>query len=168
MKIDSDFMMKLIEDDNPISLVGNKLLKIWLSEAQNNKIGEYYYKGEENAKDFEEFILKSYWEFYDLLSKACLKEKNVFQLYPDATIVIMDGMSIRESVLLYKLLKNKGYSVEHKFNLSALPSDTEFFREKIGRSINDFVPINNPQNIRLSGNEKYIWSYFPDLSLIHI
>jgi len=164
MKVESNFIVELIESDNPVKAVGNKLFKLWSSVAEN-KIGEYYYKGEGEVKDFEEFILKSFWEFYDLFAKACLEEKHVFELYPNATIVIMDGMSIRETVLLCKLLKDKGYNVKHELNFSAVPSDTEFFREKIKKSISDFAQIKNPQDIRLSGEEKYIWSYFPDIML---
>ncbi len=166
MKIETTFLKELIEVNNPLLTVGNKVLKIWLSKAeQENKLGDYYYKGEEEIKDFEEFILNSYWEFYDLLAEACLKEKNVFQLYPNTAIVVMDGMSIRESVLLYKVLKDEGYNVKHKLNFSAVPSDTEFFREKIAKPISYFSKINNPENIRLTGNEKLIWSYFPDVML---
>ena len=166
MKVKTSFVMELIESTNPVITVGNKLLKLWLNMAEKeNDIGDYYYKGEEEVRDFEEFILKSYWEFYDLLAKTCLKEKDVFQLYPDAAVVIMDGMSVRESVLLYNLLKCEGYNVKHEFNFSAVPSDTEFFREKIKKPIGDFSQINNPKNIRLASDEKYIWSYFPDVML---
>jgi len=166
MRIETDFIIDLIKSDNPVQIVGERVLKIWFNEAENdNKTGDYYYKGEEKVKDFEEFLLKSYWEFYDLLAKACLEEKEIFQLYPDSAIVIMDGMSIRESVLLYKSLKSVGYDVSHNFNFSAVPSDTEFFRNKIKKSISDFSKINNPENIRLTGKEKYIWSYFPDVML---
>jgi len=166
MKVETNFIMELIESNNPVLTVGEKLLKLWLSRAEkDNGIGDYYYKGEEDTRDFEEFILKSYWEFYDLLAKACLKEKDVFQLYPDATIVVMDGMSLRESALLYNLLRGEGYNVKHGFNFSAVPSDTEFFREKIKKPMGDFSQINNPKSIRLTGDEKYIWSYFPDVML---
>jgi len=166
MRIETDFIMNLIESNDPVQLVGEKVLKIWLNEAEkDNKTEGYYYKGEEEVKDFEEFLLESYWEFYDLLAKACLEEKEVLQLYPDSAIVIMDGMSIRESVLLYKSLKSIGYDVSHNFNFSAVPSDTEFFRSKIKKSIGNFSQINNPENIRLAGKEKYIWSYFPDVML---
>jgi len=166
MKVETNFVMELIESTNPVITVGNKLLKLWVNMAEKeNEIGDYYYKGEEKVRDFEEFILKSYWEFYDLLAKACLMERDVFQLYPNATIVIMDGMSIRESVLLCKLLKGEGYNVKHGFNFSAVPSDTEFFREKIKKPMGDFSQINNPKSIRLAGDEKYVWSYFPDVML---
>jgi len=166
MRIETDFITEIIKSNNPVSPLGERLLKIWLSKAEkDNKIGDYYYKGEEEVRDFEEFILKSYWEFYDRLAKACLEEKDIFQLYPDSTIVVMDGMSIRESALLYKSLKSKGYNVKHDFNFSAVPSDTEFFREKVKKPISEFLQINNPKNIRLAGDERYIWSYFPDVML---
>jgi len=58
-----------------------------------------------------------------------------------------------------------GHNVKHGFNFSTVPSDTEFFREKIKKSINDFNQINNPENIKLTGDEKYIWSQFPDVML---
>ena len=166
MRIETDFITEIIKSNNPVSLLGERLLKIWLSMAEkDDEIGDYYYKGEEEIRDFEEFILKSYWEFYDRLAKACLEEKDIFQLYPDSTIVVMDGMSIRESALLYKSLKSKGYNVKHDFNFSAVPSDTEFFREKVKKPISEFLQINNPKNIRLAGDERYIWSYFPDVML---
>ncbi|GAB6076772.1 hypothetical protein [Desulfurobacterium crinifex] len=166
MKIENTFIAELIESKDPVSIIGGKLLEIWFSTSnKENSIEDYYYKGEEEAKDFEEFILKAYWEFYDLLAKACLNRKNVFQMYKDEVIVVMDGMSLRESILLHRKLEIEGYKVKHSLNLSALPSDTEIFREKIGKSISEFLNINNPENIRLSGDEKLIWSYFPDVML---
>jgi len=166
MKVKTDFVMDLIKDTNPVITVGKKLLELWSNVAEEeHEIGNYYSRGEEKERSFEEFILKSYWEFYDLLAKACLKEKDVFQLYPDSVVVIMDGMSIRESALLSKRLEKEGYNVKHGFNFSAVPSDTEFFREKIRKSMNDFNQINNPENIKLTGREKYIWSQFPDVML---
>lgn len=166
MKIETDFVIELIKNIDTVTIVGNKLLELWRSVAEKEEgIKDYYYRGEEIVRDFEELILKSYWEFYDTLAKACLKEKNVFQLYPNATIVIMDGMSIRESMLLYKIIKDSGYEIKHEFNFSAVPSDTELFRKKISISMNQFSVINDPENIRLTGNEKYIWSYFPDIML---
>ena len=55
--------------------------------------------------------------------------------------------------------------MSHSFNYSSVPSDTEMFREKTEISMNRFIQINNPNNIRLSGDERYIWSFFPDVML---
>lgn len=165
MEIKVEFLEKLIGNNNPVYVMGEELLNIWLNLAkQEIKIGDYYYRGEEEVKDFEDFILQSYDEFYDLLAKACFAERDIFKLYPDAAIVVMDGMSLRESALIYKVLKDY-YMVKHSINFSAIPSDTELFRNKIEIPASNFVQINNPENIRLSGNEKYIWSYFPDIML---
>jgi len=166
MKIENIFIAELIKSKDPVFTIGRKLLEIWLSIAnRKDRIEDYYYEGEEKAKDFEEFILKDFWEFYDLLAKACLNRKSVFQMYKNEVIVVMDGMSLRESILLHRKLESEGYKVKHSLNLSALPSDTEVFREKTGKPISEFLNINNPENIRLSGDEKLIWSYFPDVML---
>ncbi|MDL1970143.1 MAG: hypothetical protein LWW94_04040 [Candidatus Desulfofervidaceae bacterium] len=166
MKLKTEFIKELVEKSNPVPIVGRELLELWLNLAiQENNLSDYYYKGEEKAKAFEELILKSYFEFYTLLAKICLKENTVFQIFSDSCFIVMDGMSFRESALLYKSLKKKGFKVTHSFNYSSIPSDTEMFREKMGIPINRFIQINNPDNIRLSGNEKYIWSYFPDVML---
>ena len=166
MKLNTEFIKQLIKDDNPIPIVGKKLLELWLNLAQReNNLSDYYYKGEEKAKTFEEFILKSYSEFYSSLAKTCLKGKTVFQTFSDCCFIIMDGLSLRESALLYKNLQKKGLKVSHSFNYSSVPSDTEMFREKIEIPISRFIQINNPNYIKLSGEEKYIWSYFPDIML---
>ncbi len=166
MNFKIDFIEKLIKQDDPIGIVGEKLLELWLNLAfKENNLSDYYYKGEEKVTDFEEFILKSYSEFYSLFAKACIKEKTVFQTFSKCCFVVMDGLSFRESALLYKNLQEKGLNVIHSFNYSSIPSDTEMFREKIEIPINRFIQINNPNNIKLSGDEKYIWSFFPDVML---
>jgi len=52
--------------------------------------------------------------------------------------------------------------------ISAIPSDTQNFREKIKSYLSGkdkFVEINNPKKIRISPDVHYIWSYFPDVVL---
>jgi hypothetical protein len=166
MIFNTEFIKQLIKEDNPVPIVGEKLLGLWLNLAQKkNNLSDYYYKGEEEAKSFEEFFLKSYSEFYSYLAKACIKEETVFQKFSDCCFIVMDGLSFREGALLYKSLQENGLDVAYGFNYSSIPSDTEMFREKIEISINKFFQINNPNDIRLSGNEKYIWSVFPDVML---
>jgi len=166
MKVKTEFIKKLIEGDDPVPTVGRELLNIWMSLANQEKnIGEYYYRGEEEAKALEEFLLKSYFEFYQLLARSCLNEKTVFHQYSEACFVVMDGMSFRESVLLYRNLRERGFNVTHTLSYSAIPSDTELFREKINIPMSEFVQIKNPDSIRLSSGERYIWSYFPDIML---
>ena len=70
MTLNAEFIKQLIKEDNPVPIVGKKLLELWLNLArEENNLSDYYYKGEEKAKSFEEFILKSYSEFYSYLAK---------------------------------------------------------------------------------------------------
>ncbi|MCK4308255.1 hypothetical protein KAW50_08530 [candidate division WOR-3 bacterium] len=165
MKVSNEFMKSFIKEEKPIYRVGNELLNIWLKTAENDSnIGRFYYKGEEEAKVFEEFILKAYGEFYKILAGECVNKSSVFQEYSDTTFIVMDGMSFREGVLIYNMLK-KDYETMLGFDFSAVPSDTLAFREKTGVSMGNFKEINDPKNIRVSSDEKYVWSYFPDIML---
>lgn len=169
MKIDNDFITSLIKYDNPIPLVWENLLNIWLSKADDN-LEEYYYQGEEDASSFEDFLLKTYDEFFTrVLPKACWNEPSPFQKEdPETCFIVMDGMSIREGVLIFKTIQRQGIVSRIDYSLSAIPSDTQSFREKIKPDLSGkekFVEISNPGDIRISEQERYIWSYFPDVML---
>jgi len=168
MKINNDFIKSLINESDPIPIIWKYLLKIWLDQNANN-LKEFYYNGEEEAVMFEDFILKTYDEFFKyVLPKACLNETSPFHNTEDYSFIVMDGMSIREGILIYKTLEKKGLSVKLHYTLSAVPSDTLSFREKIKPYLTNnskFIEINNPNKIRISENTKYVWSYFPDVML---
>jgi len=169
MKLNTDFITSLIKSDNPILLVWENLLNIWLTNAGSN-LKEYYYHGEESAFLFEDFLLKTYDEFFtDVLPRACLNKSSPFQKgTSDVCYIVMDGMSIREGVLVFNALQKRGIAPKINYSLSAIPSDTQSFREKIKSdlSVKDkVVEINNPKKIRISQDVRYIWSYFPDVML---
>jgi len=169
MKIESGFIKSLIEKDNAVPLVWQHLWSIWLRQA-NGDLKDFYYRGEEEAFLFEDFLLKTYDEFFTKeLPRACLNSPSLFHgTANDFCFVVMDGMSIREGVLIFKALQKVGLTPKVSYSFSSIPSDTQSFREKIksGSAVSDrFVEINNPKQIRLSGREKYIWSYFPDVML---
>jgi len=170
MKVDADFVKALIESEKPVPVVADKVLDIWLRKVQEN-IGEFYYKGEEDVKEFEELVLKSFDEFYYVFAKTCVNEPPVLQKEKEGTsFVVMDGMSFREGVLVYDMLKREGYETRIGYGFSAVPSDTHCFREKLDVSMDNFKAIKSHKNIRVSGDERYVWSYFPDIMLdrIHV
>ena len=168
MKVNAGFVKMLIESKTPVRVVANKVLDVWLGKLQE-KISEFYYKGEEEVKEFEEFVLKSFGEFYYTLAKTCVNAPSVIQKnVNDICFVVMDGMSFREGALVYDMLKKEGYEVRIGYGFSAVPSDTHCFREKLDVSIDDFKEIKSHKNIRVSGRERYIWSYFPDIMLDRI
>ncbi|MCL6500834.1 MAG: hypothetical protein K6T16_02260 [Candidatus Pacearchaeota archaeon] len=169
MKIENNFIKSLIKEDNPIPYVWQNLWSIWIRHA-NGDLKDYYYRGEEEAFLFEDFLLKTYDEFFTReLPKACLNEPSPFQNPPaDTCFIVMDGMSIREGALIFKALQKEGFASKINYSFSSVPSDTQSFREKIKSDLagsEKFVEINNPKKIRVSGEEKYIWSYFPDVLL---
>jgi len=169
MKIENDFIKSLIKDKNPIPYVWQNLWSIWLCLV-NGDLEDYYYRGEESASSFEDFLLKIYDEFFTKkLPRSCLNKPSPFQNHvQDSCFIVMDGMSIREGALIFKALQKEGFTPKANYSFSSIPSDTKSFREKIKPDLEGsdrFVEINNPKQIRISGKEKYIWSYFPDVLL---
>ena len=74
MKINNNFIISLIKEEDPISTIWEYLHNLWLNQ-NDSSLKEYYYKGEEKAVVFEEFILKTYNEFFNyILPKACLNK----------------------------------------------------------------------------------------------
>ncbi len=166
MEFKTDFIKSLIEEPDSVDAVGRELIRLWTDNARNNCLEEHYYKGEESIKDLENLLVSSYPEFYDALAKTCINRKSVFDLFPNAKIIVMDGMSLRESTLLFNEIMHKGFSVKQEFNFSSVPSDTENFREKIGYKKRNFSTVNSENDINLLTNDnQFLWSYFPDILL---
>lgn len=169
MMINEDFIKEIIENDNSVLLIGEYLKKLWENVAYKvNDLKEYYTIGEDECRNIIHFLDKSYFEFYKVLAMACLEKKTIFEEYEDhnnCCFIILDGMSFRESALIYNKLIKKGLNVKHSFNFSAIPSETEFFREKIPVKMNDFEIVNKINNIQVPSYSRYVWSQFPDIML---
>ncbi len=166
MEFKTDFIKNLVEEPDPIDAVGKETIRIWENSAKNNPLEKYYYEGETSVKNLEDLLINAYPEFYDTLAKVCINKKSVFELYPNAKIIVMDGMSLRESTLLFNEIIGKGFSVKQEFNFSSIPSDTENFREKIGYNKKNFLGIKNENDVAsITSDTHYVWSYFPDILL---
>jgi len=58
------------------------------------------------------------------LAKACIDEQSILQKEGDkASFVVMDGLSLREGVLIYDMLKREGYEARMSYAFSAVPSE---------------------------------------------
>lgn len=163
MKIDNSLIIGLIEDDNPFPNLWSFILKrIWNISTGDLRL---YYNQESRMVDFEALIETVYPEFYsEILAKAC--ENYNLNLSNVDTIVFMDAMSMREGILVAQELKGLGMDTELGYGFSALPSDTTSFKDKMNpRKIAGgdlYTEIKNPQRIQISGDERVIWSSFPD------
>ncbi|MBE0478555.1 hypothetical protein IBX65_05475 [Candidatus Aerophobetes bacterium] len=180
MKIENTFIKSVLREANPIPHIWQHLCDIWHKHVTED-LKDYYYHGEEEAFLFEDFLLKAYDEFFSKeLPRACLNTPSPFQSAShDSCFVVMDGMSIREGILICEALKKEGFTPRMRCSFSAIPSDTQSFREKMKSDvansslpaasfttrIGKFAEINNPKKIMISGKEKCIWSHFPDVML---
>jgi hypothetical protein len=165
MKLSTDLLTSLVESRKPVDVVGNHLLGMWLEAARtSSSTGEFYYEGETQARALEDFILKAYPEFYNSLARECTNERSL-RIAEQTSLIVMDGMSLREGVLIFNALKSEEYEITLNVGLSAVPSDTIAFRESMKISMSNFKEITNARNIKLAGDEKYVWSRFPDVIL---
>lgn len=166
MKIENKFVEKLVEDENPFPHIFNYLLEnVWVAKED---VSEFYEQGKK-AKEFEKFLDKSYFEvFTELLPKYTTGKKLDID-FEKEKLVILDMLSIREAVLLREHLEEKGFEVNLDYSFSALPSDTESFKDKIElderKKELKFEKIRNIENFSLAGDEDFVWSSFPDAIL---
>jgi hypothetical protein len=146
---------RLVECDDPIEEVWKIIVELWKTDTPE------YFKQEGVVSEFEWQLNSIFFEVYDYLQKQI--ENATFEF--KVPLIIMDGMSIREANLLVKDLKEKGYDiVEYSYTLSALPSTTERFREKIKLEYTGITSGEIPPNLDF---KKPIWISYPDEILHH-
>ena len=153
------FISSLVESEKPLDVLWNYLQdKIWKSE---NNIESYFNKNEKKASDFERFIRDVYFEIYDEIIDEAIKGRPKLRemMEQDAyTLVICDGMSIRESNLLVNELKNNGFIIdEYTYEISHLPSDTLRFTQ-------DVLGVSAPSTLRTSSEWRDRCIYIEDLT----
>jgi hypothetical protein len=150
-----DYIKRLVECDDPIKEIWSILVQLWRTDVSE------YFEQEYKVSEFEWQLNRIFFEVYDYLQKQI--ENTSFKF--STPLIIMDGMSIREANLLVKDLKEKGYSiVEYNYTLSALPSVTERFRDKIKMDFTEIVSGKIPPDLNF---EKPIWVSYPDEILHH-
>jgi len=158
MTIDHEDIRKLIDADDVIMELWQILNKIWVFE---NDIERYFRKHEQEVNELEYKMSVIFYEIYDYLHKKICEERPHIEL----PAIVLDGMSIREGNLLIADLEEHGYEIiEHTYMLSALPSRTSYFREKLGMSFREVMCREIPSEIDFS---TLIWVRCPDYILHH-
>lgn|GEM_PF-5977134 len=169
--------------NNPVDVIWDYFQELWSKGAERVTEGtwsvkEYYEKCGREVSLGERRLEKIFFEMYYYLLKEAKKEPKLRTLFPQKipTAVIMDSMSLRESMLLAKEVEKIGYSVDKlTYDISSAPSDTDFYREKgFGvkglnelRHRKDFktITILREGDLEVLGrvvNPTLIWSGFPD------
>lgn len=129
---------------------------------------ESFYGQEGKMKDFELFLTRTFDEIYtNLLPKYCTGKGYKIDL--ENTIVFLDSLSIREVVLLRKALDKNKIKNKLTYSFSAIPSITKFYKNKIEfdkiKKKGKLTEIKNLKSFKIDGDEKIVWSDFPDAML---
>jgi hypothetical protein len=108
---------------------------IWSnSRFEELKPEEYLERGEKQVCKMEELILGSAFGIYDELATAATVRDKIWKtisMDKPCAIVVLDGASVRELPLFEKLATEGGHKiVESRYDIAALPSDTNSFVEQ--------------------------------------
>jgi len=158
---------------NPIDAIFESLTKIWDTNTSKNY---YYTKGEKLSSKFEQQIYKIFPEVYDVIIHNSARNSKIQDVLNKDRfcLIIMDGMSLRESNFIINDLKRFG-EVEYSYAYSAIPSETEFFtRKNFGALSPSHIKtngkyvffhmkrVNEIEDISTAADKLVIWSIYPD------
>lgn len=141
---------------------------------------DFYVQQERETNNLEEFIRDTYFELYDALLERARSQNRAAEFSSlGASIVVLDGLSLREANWLMPRLRERGYEIaDYSYALSGVPSTTQtFFREVFGVAGAGAMPKKwqgfNFRFIRagdvpafLDGPKALVWLSFPD-ELMH-
>jgi len=152
-----DQIRRLVEADDPIKEVWKILIELW---NLNGDVKAYFRK-EDSVSEFERELNNVFFEIYDYLFQNIKREPIKFEL----PLIIVDGMSIREGNLLLRDLKENGYEIiEYGFGFSALPSNTQRFRDLLDVKFVEVMSGRIPSEIDFG---MPVWISYPDEILHH-
>ncbi len=131
----ADLVMGLMGEDEPLDVAFRVLTgEIWTSERlrQHQEAGNldgYLHEGEHLASAFERELYEVYFDLYDRLEGAHPLKRRVGDLLEQEayTLVIFDGLSLREVPILEAVFEEFGLKAEVRYALAPVPSDTSVF-----------------------------------------
>jgi len=175
----SSFATQLLGQVDPIELLFQTLNQIWTSDGSSD-LDTFYARQERETNHLEEFLRDTYFELYEaLLERAKSQNRAAEFASQEASIVVLDGLSLREANWLIARLKEKGYGITgYSYAFSGMPSTTQtFFRDVFGVAGAAAMPKRwqgfSFRSIRsgdvpmfLEGPKALVWLSFPD-ELMH-
>ncbi len=168
MRLKTDDLTQLVENDDPVPSVWDALWDIWYPAGED--ISDHYGR-EDDAVNYERLLLDVYREFFEeVLPDKCVNEASL-DIPDGGTFVVMDAMSVREAAMFVDMLEERGHEPETGYSFSSVPSETKFYRDRVGYSEikKDHKTASvKSQEPSLDGDEEIIWCRYPDALLENI
>ena len=170
MSLTSDRLEELVEAEDPVETVWEALWDIWWPPGDDPS--EHYGHDREWASvELERALVDIYWEFYaEELPWRCVNEASI-DVPEDGAFLVMDAMTVRETSLFADALESEGFNVDVSYSYATVPSETTPYKDRVGYSdlgreypsatVSDLDPS-------LSGDERLVWSRYPDALLENI
>lgn len=156
-------LKELIETDDPLRTIWEYLVELWASIEDRD---HYFQEGERRTMYLERVLNSAYPEVYTRLLPACCTNRLIDPAQLDTRLVWMDGLSLREAVLLRREIPNV---TEFSYSFSPLPSETNPYREKVFSLIpGKRREIKDVTKILLDGDEDAVRCPLPDSELENI
>jgi len=168
VKFKSEALTDLVEAEDPVNSVWQTVWNIWAPAGDD--IGSHYSR-EPQMVEYERLLLDVYSEFYtEILTDKCVNEASM-NVPEDGTLVMMDSMSVREASLFIQFLQGEDSDLSVGYSYSTIPSETMPFRDRVGYS--DLKKEYKTASVKsqepsLDGDERIVWSRFPDALLENI
>lgn len=156
----ADLLSKLVAAADPVTEIWAYLVELWSREEDRER---YFREGERYTMYLEKVLDAAYPEFYtEILPQRCA-EANFDATEANAPIVWLDGLSLREALLLCQDIDGR---CDLSFAYSALPSDTVHYKAAIWEQLKGKrAEIKDVNRIRLDGDEAGVWCPLPDVEL---
>jgi hypothetical protein len=166
----SECLQALVEADDPVDVVWDALWDVWWP-AGSTPAEHYSHDREMASVELERQLVNIYWEFYSRdLPRRCANEASI-DVPEDGAFLILDAMSVREASLFASALESGGFDVNISYSYATVPSETTPYKKRVGYS--DLEKEYRSGTVRdldpsLSGDERLVWSRYPDALLENI
>ncbi|AZH25666.1 alkaline phosphatase [Haloplanus aerogenes] len=170
MTLTSEWPKSLVEADDPVDVVWDALWDIWWPPSEGPS-DHYDHDREWASVELERTLVDIYWEFYsEVLPWRCVNEASI-EIPDDGAFLVMDAMSVREASLFAAALESDGYDVKVSYSYATVPSETTPYKKRVGYADMDReYPSATVRDLdpSLSGDERLVWSRYPDALLENI
>jgi hypothetical protein len=168
VKFKTEVLTSLVDAEDPVDPVWEAVWNIWAPAGDD--IASHYSR-EPEMVEYERLLLDVYSEFYtETLTDRCVNQASM-NVPEEGALIMMDSMSVREASLFVQFLEDKASELSVGYSYSTVPSETMPFRDRVGYSDlkKEYKTARvQSQEPSLDGDERIIWSRYPDALLENI